>query len=265
MAEGRFNTAGIQPERKDELGRLEETYTRMAASVKEMMASKKRLLADISHELRSPLGRMEVSAELLTDTCKETENGQGVRQAEMMAAEIRSMTGLVRALSEYARINLPEFRLEFALEAPEELIRDLFSRNLHIMAKRGLTLDLDIPGDLRRIYMDRDRILIVLQNFLDNAMQQSPAGGRIIIGAKTDPSHYQLFVSNPGPGIPPEYGDRIFDPLFRADKSRNRNTGGLGLGLAISRRIVALHGGQIRHTRENKRTVFSIDLKDDTL
>ena len=137
MAEGRFNTAGIQPERKDELGRLEETYTRMAASVKEMMASKKRLLADISHELRSPLGRMEVSAELLTDTCKKTENGQGVRQAEMMAAEIRSMTGLVRALSEYARINLPEFRLEFALEAPEELIRDLFSRNRHIMAKRG--------------------------------------------------------------------------------------------------------------------------------
>ncbi len=100
MAAGRFSATDIQPVRGDELGRLEETYTKMAASVK-----------------------------------------------EMMAAEIRSMTGLVRALSEYARINLPEFKLELELELtdPKSLIRDVSNRNRDIMAKRGLTMGLDIP------------------------------------------------------------------------------------------------------------------------
>ncbi len=94
-------------------------------------------------------------------------------------------------------------------------------------------------------------------------MQQSPKGGQIILGAIRTNEGIRFFVSDPGPGIAPEHGNKIFDPLFRADRSRNRHTGGLGLGLAISRRITALHGGQIRYTRENERTVFSVGLTTD--
>ena len=263
MAAGRFSAADIRPVRQDELGRLEETYMKMAASVKEMMASKKRLLADISHELRSPLGRMEVSAELLTDTCRESGNRDGIRQTEVMAAEIRSMTGLVRALSEYAKINLPEFKLNLEFTEPGALIRDLFNRNRDIMEKRGLSLGLDNSEELPQLRLDPDHILIVLQNFVDNAMQQSPKGGQITLGALKTDEGVRFFVSDSGPGIAPKYENQIFDPLFRTDSSRNRHTGGLGLGLAISRRITALHGGQIRYTRENERTVFSIDLTTD--
>lgn len=261
MAAGKFDGEEIIPEREDELGRLEQTYTRMAASVNQMMASKKRLLADISHELRSPLARMEVSAELLTETCEEKGDDQGLRQAAAMASEIYFMAGLVRALSEYSRINLPEFRLEKSKVSPEELVRDLSARNRDIMEREGIRLNMDLEAGLPQIRLDRDRIGMVLQNFLDNARQHTPAGGEILIGALCREDGVSFFVSDPGPGVPPGFEDRIFEPLFRADASRNRNTGGLGLGLAISRRITTLHGGKIRHLRRAGRTIFSIDIK----
>lgn len=260
MASGRFRGSEGRRFRSDELGRLEDTFEKMAGSVNEMMASKKQLLADISHELRSPLGRMEVSLELLSEAGGDT--NAGARHIRMLEAEIQFMTGLIRSLSQYSKINLPEFRLALDRVSPGQLVRDAFSRNRAIMEKQGVDFSLDLQEDLPGVRLDQDRIFRVLQNLLDNARQHCPAGGRIVLGAAGSGETVRFSVSDTGPGTGLTAGDqdRIFDPLFRADASRNRHTGGIGLGLAISRRIVELHNGRIWYGREQNRTIFSVEL-----
>ncbi|MCG8640954.1 MAG: HAMP domain-containing histidine kinase [Desulfobacterales bacterium] len=260
MASGNFKKTENGPARSDELGILEATFEKMAGSVNEMMASKKQLLADISHELRSPLGRMEVSLELLSEADKDPKSA--ARHIQMLETEIRFMTGLIRSLSEYSKINLPEFKLTLNRTAPQELLRDIFSRNLSIMEKHEYQFDFNIQNPLPDILLDRERITRVIQNFLDNARQYCRPGGTIILGAAALSGTVRFFVSDSGKGLPATEQGRIFQPLFRADSSRNRHTGGIGLGLAISRRIIEQHGGRIGYSRENNQTVFSFELDE---
>ncbi|MCG8685494.1 MAG: HAMP domain-containing histidine kinase [Desulfobacterales bacterium] len=258
IAAGNFKQVEVPSVRRDELGKLEDTFLKMVESVREMMASKRQLLADISHELRSPLGRMEVSLELLLENCGKNETSE--RHIKMLENEIRFMEGMVSALSAYSKINLPEFKLNITTVPPKELLVEIFRRNQPIMDKKSIQFQLNIGPGLPQIDMDRGRIFSVIQNLLDNARQFCPQGGEVVLGAISVGERLRFFVSDSGQGIPEEKAEKIFEPLYRIDSSRNRHTGGLGLGLAISKRIIEHHGGRIWFHRKENRTVFSFEL-----
>lgn len=258
IAQGRLEPAEVPLVRQDELGTLEAAFMRMAGSVREMVASKKQLLADISHELRSPLGRMAVSLEMLYETVGDEETPK--RHVRMLESEVRFMEGMVRDLSAYSKINLPEFRLSLSRVASRDLLTAVFTQNQPIMDKAGVRFRLQADGNLPEIKIDETRITSVLQNLLDNARQVCPKQGEIVLGGAISGNCLRFFVSDTGKGLSEADAERIFQPLFRTDASRNRRTGGLGLGLAISRRIVAHHGGRIWCCRETDRTFFNVEL-----
>jgi signal transduction histidine kinase len=249
IAAGDFREVLPPESRDDELGRLEDTFRRMSLSINEMIASKKQLLADISHELRSPLGRMEASLELLSEAGGHA--GRQQKHIRTMSSEIAFMTGLVRALSAYAKINLPGYSPDRTATFPEVLLDDLFDRNEALLSKQGIRFRKSIEKDLPPLALDPSRMFQVLQNFLDNARRHCPEGGEVLLGAARVGDRTRFFVADTGKGVPPELREKIFEPLFRVDRSRS---------LAICRKIVELHGGRIQYHREDGRTVFSFEL-----
>jgi two-component system sensor histidine kinase VicK len=200
---------------------------------------------------------MEVSLELLSQDCS---SHSSQRHLEIMGREIHHMAGMIKALSEYARTDLPEFKLDLVLTDPGELFDDLYIRNQDTVASQGFSFGSAVSPGLAPMAMDRPRIFNVIQNLIDNAMTHCSPEGEIRIGAAGDAQSLCFFVSDTGKGVPPELSDRIFEPLFRADASRNRHTGGTGLGLAISRKIVHHHGGSIGYRRENNTSIFEVYL-----
>ena len=240
--------------RKDELGDLLRVFQKMSRSVALMIESKKQLLADISHEIRSPLSRMRISAEMLKDDIR-AQNSH--RHIDNMVAEIDFMNEMIRSLAVFSKINLPSFNLYKKVVDPSTLVNEVYRRYADMASKNGFSLIKDTDGTPGSVKLDPDQIIRVLMNFMDNAVKYCNPGGKISLGLTEHMGKARFFVSDTGKGINDIYRDKIFAPLFRADPSRSRDTGGLGLGLAICKRIVELHGGEIFYNREKGKTVFS--------
>lgn len=257
IASGRFESAGVMDGGNDEFGKLIQVFRQMGDSVHEMVASKKKFLMDISHELRSPLGRMEVSLELLREACPD----QSARQyISTMASEISFMAEMSRSLSSYARINLPDYALKKEMVPPHEIIGSAFDRYRETAARQGVEFYRKCDPGLPVVAADPSQMTRVMNNLLDNAFRYCPRGGTVRLGGDETDGWIRLYVSDTGPGVPRELEKRIFEPLFRADGARSRDTGGLGLGLAICEKIMARHGGRIRYTRGGGETVFRVYL-----
>jgi len=258
VSAGNFAVTLDVEKRNDELGELLEVFLEMAASVDRMIASRKELLADISHELRSPLARLSVAAELVRETAP-TPEVQGY--AESIEYEIGFMDNLLRQLAEYSALNLPAMCLNQEYIPAMDILEEAYQRHAALMEKSGLRF-VPAPGDRNLVvHADKARIMQVMANLLDNAAQACGPGGEITLGLSPSGGQVEFWVANTGPEIPAELREKIFEPLFRTDPSRSRKTGGLGLGLAICRKIVELHGGTIVCTCADGITRFTFQLK----
>lgn len=246
--------AGPVCNRQDEIGTLLRSYREMSRSVDKMIRASKQLLADISHELRSPLTRIRVGTELLR---KNVSGEKAERRLQSIDKEIDSLDRLVTSLAAYSSMNLPGFVLSSGPVSPTHLINRLHERYQPISEIKNL--DFSVISDKKTALITGDQELLsrVMTNLLDNAFHHTPAGGNITMGARDEGNSVCFFVTDTGPGVPESHRDRIFDPLYRVDPSRNNATGGAGLGLSIARGIVALHGGLINYSRENGVTRFS--------
>jgi two-component system sensor histidine kinase BaeS len=125
------------------------------------------------------------------------------------------------------------------------LAEHVASRMVPIASERGVDLNIEMRGNLPNVNADEDRLAQVITNLVDNALRHTPRGGAVTVRAKPDNGHVVLEVADTGPGIPPADQPYLFERFWRADQSRNRNSGGSGLGLAIVRQLVELHGGSI--------------------
>ncbi len=256
-AMGNFSPKLNMNQREDELGDLLQVFYRMSQSVKEMIASKKQLLADISHEMRSPLARMEVSTELLRDKCQ---NENSLQHLNLISEEIRFMDEMIWSLSVYSRINLPNFSLQRQPIDPSTIMEKAYARYVHIVAAKGFSFHKKILPCHGTVMVDREQMERVLNNLLDNALQYCSPAGTITLTMEEKDTVVQFTVEDTGQGIADHLCDRIFEPLFRADPSRSRGTGGMGLGLAICKRIVTLHNGTIAYRRETGKSIFTFEL-----
>jgi signal transduction histidine kinase len=215
---------------RDEFGRLTDAFNQMVSRIREMITARDQLLLDVSHELRSPLTRMKVAIELLPQS----------EQRAGIAADIDEMERMIAELLELERLR--GGRLSPQRQDLMPILRDI-ERSF---GNRTPGVRLVSTSPELRLDIDADRVRTVLRNLLENAMKYSlPDSRPIEVSALQNGGHVMIRVTDDGPGIPESDVANLFEPFFRVDRSRSKKTGGYGLGLSISKRIVEAHGGTI--------------------
>jgi signal transduction histidine kinase len=237
---------------EDRLSVLENQQAEWARLVDELQARdalKTQFLANISHDLRTPLTAMITHAEILRDGIlgELTE-----RQRESVQAIINGGRQLLESVGEiltYARGAAGQLTIARSEFAVEQVIEQVSALNESLVAKKGLTLTVDVERRLPALHADREKIAHILANLLGNAIEFTPAGGRVWVVARAvagdgGPS-LLVEVGDSGIGISPEHHDLIFREFAQVDASASRRHHGTGLGLTIARKLVDLHGGRI--------------------
>jgi len=237
-------THRIPLRRDDELGDLARQVNTMAGEIQRMLDAKRALLLAISHELRSPLTRARLNAELVDES----------EARDALLHDLGEMRDLVIDLLEGERLATGHAALQ-----PEAT--DL---NALVTEAAGDGVRLDLAPELPTLSLDRVRMRLLLRNLLDNARRHNDAAGEpVAVATRREGDRVTLTVRDHGPGVPDEMLDRLAEPFYRADAARQRSTGGVGLGLHLCRLVVAAHGGAmgIENARPGLRVVVSLPVR----
>ncbi len=242
------------PSTMDEVGRLALTLNEMLARIEDLFRAQQRFVADVSHELRSPLTAVRGNLDLLKRGAADdpTERAQMI---EAMDSETARMSRLVSDLLLLARqdAGIPIARHPVELDT---LLLEIY-RQAQITA-RGIKVTLGAE-DQAIIVGDRDRLKQVLLNLVDNALKYTPQGGEVTLSLTKDDAWVKISVRDTGIGIAPDDIPNLFDRFYRVDKARSRDAGGTGLGLAIAKSVVDAHNGKIMVESElGKGSTFTV-------
>jgi two-component system sensor histidine kinase BaeS len=241
VAQGAFDVR-LVPHGNDELADLSRDINAMAASLQQLEASRRRWMAELSHEMRTPLAVLRGEVEALVDGVRPLTTAAMLSLQE----EVARVTRLVEDFHQLALSDLRALPCSFAPVQPAALLRDAVGRTEPRALAAGLRLDVDTGQAPQLAHWDTQRIGQLLSNLLENSLRYTDAPGRISLQLRAAGlDHTVLSVDDSAPGVPAADQARLFEPLYRADASRSRRLGGSGLGLAICRAIVRSHGGQI--------------------
>lgn len=227
-----------QSKRRDEIGALAGSFDRMADRIETLLTAERRLLQDVSHELRSPLARLNFAAELVRTA---PDRDQAVAR---LRKEISRLSDLVGALLQMTRAEGDPASTEHKEIRLDKLVCALVDDCSVEAAARDCKIELKAAGGVS-MSGDPELMRRAIENVLRNAVQYSPPNAPIDVELEARGSCARIAVRDRGPGVPDEQLTRIFQPFFRVDGSRNGATGGMGLGLAIAMRAVTLHRGAI--------------------
>jgi len=232
-------SARVNSTRRDELGQLARTFDRMAGRIETLLTAERRLLLDISHELRSPLARLGVAAEL-------ARSGDDLDSAlNRIQKESDRLNSLVGQLLQVTRAEGDPNSLRRNRLRLDELLRQLVD-DAHIeAAARGCSIDYT-RADPVTVEGDPELLRRAVENVLRNAIRYSPREALIEVSVARNDGKAVVDVRDHGPGVPDEALPRLFDPFYRVETDRDRASGGIGLGLSIARRAIELHKGAIR-------------------
>ena len=225
---------------RDEIGQLGQAFNEMAASLQRSEQARRQMIADIAHELRTPLATIQGNLEALLD---------GVypmtpERIEAIHAKSLLLGRLVNDLQELSLAEAGELSLE---KQPAELSQVLVRLKDQVQPQfdeKGIQLALQTSSPLM-VQIDRERIEQVLLNLLSNAFRYTEQGGQVTLSTAVNGKEMHVSVTDTGKGISTEDVPHIFERFYRGDRSRSRSSGGAGLGLAIAKRLVELHGGKI--------------------
>ncbi len=233
----------------DEVRSLAHSFNVMARQVEASQQAQRDFVANVSHELKTPLTSIQgFSQALLDGTAKDEEARR--RAAQIVSDEAERMTRLVDDLLDLARIEAGQIVMAHEPLEVGRLLRGCVEKFALRAEESGVDLKLeieDIKAEGRPLLGDGDRLAQVFTNLIDNALKHTPHGGRVIVAARpvSEGQQLEISVADSGPGIPAEDLSRIFERFYQVDKSRAKGKGGVGLGLAIAREIVQAHGGKI--------------------
>lgn len=224
---------------RDELGRLARDVNHLALTLEKNEHLRRDMMADVSHELRTPLAVLRGELEALQD---------GVRSLTpaslaSLQAEVATLSKLIDDLYELSLADVGALRYRMEATDVAGLLRVACGAYRERMAAQGLTLTCDAPDGLPPLRADAQRLTQLLHNLLENALRYTDAGGQVHAAARMQDDVLELLVEDSAPGVPDALLPRLFDRLFRVEASRNRASGGAGLGLAIVARIAQAHGG----------------------
>ena len=246
----------VEQTRRDEFGDLERAFEGLRLRIQQMLRARDRLLTDISHELRGPLSRMTVALPLLKTVMPAA--GPAARYVDQIEHEVGRMEALIEELLAFARGRSPaeieQRRIDLA-----ELARQLVSERSLMAGERGVKVNEDLEE--AQVVGDPALLARAMGNFLDNALKYTPAGGHVWLETRRRGSQILFSVKDDGPGIPAAALAHLFEPFYRPDVARSRDTGGVGMGLAIARAIAERHGGAARvSSTEGEGTVAELAL-----
>ena len=235
IAEGRFDTRlGLAG--SDEVGRLSGSIERMAVRLGTLVTGQKRFLSDSAHELRSPLGRMQVALEILNTRVQDPERGY----LRDLKDDVDALSRLTDNLLQYARAELSDRTVTLVPVNVAEAIAKVVARE----DRASVIFDVRVPAELT-VRAEPSLFERTVSNLVRNAVKYAGEAGPIVISATRDTAGTTITVSDSGPGVAPESVERVFDPFYREDVARNSKTGGVGLGLAIVRSAVEACGGTV--------------------
>ena len=239
LAAGNFATR-VQASSRDELGRLGQDFNRLAGTLEKNESMRRAFMADISHELRTPLAILRGELEAIQD---------GVRKMtpESIVSLQSEVTTLTRLVDDVHQLSLSD---EGALAYRKgdtdlvPLVEMVCASFGHRFEQRGLRLDLQLPAEAPQ-FGDPDRLMQLFTNLLENSLRYTDAGGGLTISLRTGAEGNRLQFDDSGPGVSDQQLTQLFERFYRAESSRNRASGGSGLGLSICQNIAEAHDGTI--------------------
>ncbi|MEN1969637.1 ATP-binding protein [Lentibacillus sp. N15] len=252
------NKVELHTERKDELGELAKSITKLSTDLEQLKLDRNEFLASISHELRTPLTYIKGYADIINrQITSETEIKE---YTAIIRDETDQLSKLVKNLFELAKMDQNKFSINCEDVVLCNLLKSVTDRIHPVFAEKNIVFSAHCSGDIIA-FVDPQRFQQVLINILDNAKKHSSIGDRIILEVRQTAQEIRILISDEGEGIPKADLPFIFDRFFRVEKSRSRQSGGTGLGLAIAKEIIELHGGKIEVSSERgKGTSFIITL-----
>jgi len=263
IAEGEFHerlevSGSLARDQLDELDLLALSFNQMADKLEKTEVVRRQLIGDISHELRTPLTAIKGYMEGLIDGVLPASS----QTFQQVHSEVDRLQRLVNDLQELSRMEAGAYPLNLKSVPVLKLVKNVESRLSRQFEEKGILLVAAVPTGLPNVLADEDRILQVLINLTGNAMQYTPAGGKVTISALCEKNEVRITVADTGIGIAPEHLPHIFTRFYRVDKSRTRASGGSGIGLTIAQSLIKAHHGRIwvESAGEGKGSAFHFTL-----
>jgi len=239
MARGDLNQQ-VTIRSKDELGELAVAFNQMSSDLERLISARRRMTADIAHDLRNPLTVIGGYVESMRDGVL----GPTPDRLDAIQAEVKHLERLVDDLRTLSQAEAGELRLDRQPTSPQRLLEQMVQSYDPLALKRSISLRLDPTSNAPEVSMDAGRMAQVLGNLITNSLRYTPEHGEIVLAARRQDGAVAISVRDNGRGIPPEALPLVFDRFYRADSSRS-GADESGLGLAIAKSIVEAHGGTI--------------------
>jgi signal transduction histidine kinase len=262
LAKGNLKTR-VPVQGRDEVGVLANTFNQMAEQLqaadqkqRDLDNMRRDLIAWVSHDLQTPLTSMRAILEAVADGV--VDDPETVkRYLNTAQRDVRSLSALIDDLFQMAQLDAGGFPLNRDNASLSDLVSDTLESFTELAKGQNITLEGNVDPDVDPVHMDTQAIGRVLNNLIGNALRHT-VGGRVSVWVRRTTQGVEVTVSDTGEGIRAEDIQNIFERFYRGEKSRNRGTGGAGLGLAIARGIVRAHGGDIKVESEvGKGTQFT--------
>ena len=246
----------IEENQVKELNQLSVSYNRMLERLSDAFEIQRQFTANAAHELRTPLALMQVQLDLYHSNGHPDNDADTVQMIKMVTEQNDRLNKMVKTLLDMSELQTVGRDDEIILDAlVDEVLEDLEplaeGKNIRLIAK---CKDITMVGSDILIYR-------LVYNLVENAIKYNHSGGQVTVTADRKEKHVYLSVKDTGTGIPEELKERVFEPFFRVDKSRSRELGGVGLGLALVREIVRVHDGSITvKSNPSGGTIFEVVL-----
>jgi signal transduction histidine kinase/ActR/RegA family two-component response regulator len=212
-------------------------------AMREVDQRKDEFLAMLGHELRNPLAPIRAASDLLRIPSLDPDK---IRQtSEIISRQVKHMTGLIDDLLDLSRVSRGLVTLDETLLDARQIVTGAVEQVRPLVDARRHRVSIEVPLDAAFVYGDQKRLVQIVANLLNNAAKYTPEGGEISVAMHADADSVGYTVSDNGIGIAPHMIDHVFDMFAQAERSSDRSQGGLGIGLALVRNLVALHGGRV--------------------
>ena len=261
ISQGKLNQQ-VKVKGPDEVADLARAFNDMSAALEEGEQLRRNLVADVAHELRTPLSVVQGNLRAILDDVYTLDKEEVARLYE----QTRHLSRLVNDLHELAQAEAHQLSLNRQPTNLNDLVALTGETFAPVAETEGVSLETNLPDQITTLNVDSTRLRQVLHNLLNNALRHTPQRGKIKLNLEPNTEAVRLSVIDTGDGISPDHLPHIFNRFYRADATRSRESGGTGLGLAIARAIVEAHDGHIAATSDGvpgQGSIFTITFPID--
>jgi len=239
ISEGDF-TEKIDVSKYEDFKEIINAFNNMVSKIEDMINQKQRLIADVSHELRSPLTRIRLSLEIL-----EKDPLGRKHYINKIVSEIEQLDILIKNLLDVSKIELGSVKPEIKEIDFITLIFENIEKNEILLDSKNISLQPEFPNKSVKILADKNLVDIALNNIFSNLVKYSAQDSLVDISLKVEENKAILSIRDRGLGVKEHEYEKIFEPFYRTDLSRSKETGGIGLGLSIVKKVMTLHNGKV--------------------